>query len=351
MMKSVVDMAPQVQQNSKMLNMTLIGFGKKDSVYRFLQEAKNRIIRYTSAFPVVLYSEAVLAAGESEPEKLNKNATIRLSKDTFSRRYYGFLDSTTVEKRYRHLYVSKEHFLSSKCGYYSRQALTRVIHQRFDSEPIDPEDNFCDLEIRFTYEMLDNGEAFAEVIFRVRDAMLNSGVENEAVKLRDMIEDLDSNCPDALSSAYVSVGFPIAHTRIYPDYDSLLCQNHILGAEWYVYVNRRIHPEFTGIEAYVERLKNGFSYTAKVPINDFRVTDFDGVLDELLVPAVGIYSWSELCCGNWRLSYLPKFISVFYDPWSPTDPTVVLSNTTNIEEYLQEHDILIKNRMDMFVIK
>ncbi len=360
-MGSVISTLPNRKKNIRTLNLTLIGCGDRNAVLDMLHCAKNALVAYAKSLPIYLYSDTALDRAEAKSELLfcKRFPMIRISNGDFEKDFYGFADYIDYSDLYNYLYKSPSQAAEwQHVDYYSPKGLSNIIHDRFSGPDEDLEETFCDFHLRLAHTLRDNQKSFARIECQISEPLMGEEISTHVEKLKEMIRSLDSGCSDGFHSAYLSFNYPelaIVHNKLYPVFDEELCDQYLLGAEWCVYSCRSIDLDMgdkdrdqlsSVMEG--EPLTSGTLHTAKCSITDFTPhirKKLYAIFQKQLVPAYGIYSWSQLHRLSWSSSCLPEQILVFRNPFQTTDPDIALSFHYNPQKMMQraglKEDLLI----------
>ena len=364
-MISVVDMEEIGRKACRSLNFILVGYGKNDAVQTFLKYANKRISEHIATQPVMLYSQKTLNLAETKPNLLCKSAVLplRTPHNTSNKEYTGFVNSVDPDKLYQYLYSSFANPITAfqRPPYYSQRRLSSLIHEKFGTVECDTDGMLGDMEVRFIQNSCEQEKSYIRIEYKISD-MLIKDFSCCVARFRCLVEELDSLCPETLKTAYISFTdpqMPIIHERVYDSYNIEQVECNILGAEWYVYFNKRI-AERLDASAYeglakltkISQMQNGVSYTATNEITEFNSSlrqEISRILRDILIPAVGVYEWSRLYNQRWKVLYLPQKIDVYHDSYNPKDPTVVLSYNYNTDQLAGFKGLSRTDLMDSFM--
>lgn len=369
-MKTILGFAADCR-NCKTLNLSIVGFGENERVYQFLQKAKAQLSSLFTTLPVAFYSLETLKRAEGNPQLLEKKValtSLRITKKDFAREYVGFVNQFEDAELYDYLFASEYNDAAFwnkdwvPCPYYSINNLSAIVHEKFGQDDEDKEVTFADVSVEMTHKILPSGKSFAKVDCKIGAYLCENSLEDYTRKLQDIVKTLDMHCPDTLHSAYISLNYPdmaITRQRVYRYYDPEVLERYILGAEWYVYLSKRIYLEPKMLEnverfAAAEKTANGIVLMANTNIATFGADyrkKVSGALESILIPAVGEYCWSGLHHQRWRVNELPQRIDVFSDAHNIEDPIVVMSHNCDIAHWCEMKKISLKDRMASFALK
>ena len=369
-MKTILTLADDCR-NCKTLNLSIVGFGENEKVYQLLVKTKLQLSALLGVQPIAFYNSKTLGKAEGDPRLLhNKVAldSLRISKKDFTREYVGFVDQYVDAELYDYLFSSGRDYAMlwkktpAAAPYYSINNLSTIIHEKFGKLDYDGEATFADVIVGIMHEVLPSGKSFARVDCKIAEYLCENSIEVYINKFRDVVKTLDLLCPDALHSAYISLNYPsmaIARQRVYRRYDPEMLERYILGAEWYVYLNKRVPlgPDLlskASMCCVVEKVYNGIAVTANTNIKSFCGTTRRKIslaLENILIPAFGEYSWSGLNNQLWSVCDLPKRIDVFCDKPSMRDPIVVFSHNYDFTHLCEMNNSSPKDLIASWVLK
>lgn len=314
-------------------NFLLIGCGAAGSVCAFVSYLQKAFRMYTSSESIRLYDSDTLWKAEAEPERLSKAATLsfRTVKSDYDKRYLGFFEPCDESRIYKRLFSSlgDDWKIPPATPYFSKQSLFAVLNGDLREET-EAESPFpSDVEISYRYEEIANGRSCARVSCHLNgDSTKDPGLY--LAWCDSVIQELDARFPACFRSAYLSyapVDSAVLHETLYRKYDVSRLERFLLGAEWSVYTGNGILPKNTDLFS-VRPLQNGVQYRANAEIRQFdnslRETLY-AVLQNLLMPAYSVHTWSEVWNHRKHLPLSPQTVHVFYDPCNADDPTILFS--------------------------
>lgn len=360
-MNSVVDIGSKA---NKSLNFILVGYGQCDMVQAFLKYACKQISANIMSLPVLLYSQRTLDLAETKPELLRKGARLplRITHGAVDKEYIGFCDGVDLNELYQYLYAAPPGFSSPFQGplFYSRSNLSRVVQEKLGTTESAACGMLGDVEVRFAQNFCGQGKLCVRIEYKINE-MLIKDISCDTDWFRCLVEEMDSQFPEALRTAYISFSYPqmpIIHEHVYDSYNIDLLESKVLGTEWYGYFNKNIveHLELPAYEKLAEltqitQMQNGISYIATNSVTKFDALlreEISCVLKDVLIPAFSVYDWSRLCRQQWNVNYLPQKISVYHDTYTPEDPAIVFSFNLDTDQLAELKGLLPKNLIDIF---
>lgn len=315
----------------KAYNFLLICYGKTESVNASVSYLQKAFRAYTSAQSVRLYDSDTLWKAEAEPERLSKSASLsfRTVKSYYNKCYLGFFEPCENLELHKRLFASTrdDWTIPSAVPYYSKQTLLSILNGDFCEETEDELPLPADMEISYRYEIFENGISCARISCHLKDTC----TEDPAPYLawcNAVIQELDAGSPDCFRSAYLSYAHPertVLHENLYRRYDVSCLEHFLLGAEWSAYVSNGILPKDTSLIS-VQPLQNGVQYRANVEIRKFDEgwrEKLYTALQELLIPAYTISSWSEVWERRKAIRFSPPAVHVFHDPNNADNPLIL----------------------------
>lgn len=348
-METILNLPDLKMNDNKALNFIIVAHGVTENVNQLVKCSEKAFKTQLAACCANLYDLRTLERAEAIPELLNKpnRFSLQTAKSYWDKSYIGYFHCADYGKLYEHLFSSpKEDFVvPMPPPHYSKNNLLQLLHEKSSNGDRNEQGVFYDFEIEYHYELLEPGKSFATITCHLNSACVKDDMLPHLDWFDAMIQQLDARFPDCFQSAYISFNHPdraILHTNLYKTYDIHCLNRYILGAEWSVYCSRRIwsHLEKADLQKLAENvslqsLQNGWQYKAKSDIKDIDGTlrdKLEEALKNVLVPAYGIYSWSELWNSAHAIGRWPQKIHVHAEYDNLDDPTIVFLYNMDVNE-------------------
>ena len=320
-----------------MLNFIAVAYGEADDTLAFCERIRRLFRSKFCNGDAYIYDRDFLHEAELIPERLEGSSKFSfvLKPYSFKKEYYGFFKcrNESTDAIYRRLFGSdkSEYGLFSVCEdfpEYSEEALLGCIESHFKSE-IDVNgdaEDAGDFEIKFELAKLELNLFYACAEISIDPDCIEGRVGEFVSWFKETAEFCDVNFPECFHSAYISMnpkGLEITHSSVFSIYDRKDLNTHILGCEWYCYICKRIQgtvdkSTFKSLSkiARTEFYMNGFSYTCKKDISDFRSSDSIPLYElfaDKLISGVSLWDWREFSSSGRRLYYPVDRFNVYQD--------------------------------------
>ncbi|MBQ3099549.1 MAG: hypothetical protein IJC50_01030 [Clostridia bacterium] len=321
-----------------MLNFIAVAYGEADDTLAFCERIRRLFRSKLCNGEAYIYDREFLHEAEFIPERLEGSSKFSfvLKPYGFKKEYCGFFKSRnkSTKEIYSRLFKprSSEYSLfsvpvcKSECDY-GEEALFRCIERHFKSETaVNDVDVGCDFEIKFELTRLELNLFYAHAAIYVDPACIEGRVDEFVLWFKETVAFCDVNFPECFHSAYISMnptGMETVHASVFSVYDRKDLETQILGCEWYGYVCKRIQNTidkavFKSLSklARTEFYTNGFSYTLKKEISDFRSYDslpLYRLFAEKLISGVSLWDWRDFSSSGRRLYYPIDRFNVYQD--------------------------------------
>ena len=307
-----------------MSSLYIVGYGKENlqNFTAFLQTELKTFIKQNKAN---LYNLKKLWKAEVSVDLLKKNARFILpfNKDTTCE-YWGFFNVNDWDALYSNLFSHTKINELSYCQkeYYTFSRL-KLLLQRFAESPLESNSNEVPYDFRIVYH--------SEMIYdSKRICVIEIDINSVCLDAYDffyrMVCDLDSFFPNMFLSAYIDDSYT-------PNFDfkfdiEMLTKNIVnTGKAFYISNNLSAIDSIidaTILQQYsILHMKNG----AWLMLNDtYKRANCDKTrINDLLIPQYTVVNWSNLSMQKHLRFDGFDTISVYYDMYSPTDPTLIIS--------------------------
>lgn len=320
-----------------MLNFIAVAYGEADDTLAFCERIRRLFRSKFCNGDAYIYDREFLHEAELIPERLEGSSKFSfvLKPYGFKKEYYGFFKSCneSTDAIYHRLFKTEEpgFGLFSLCNNdleYSEENLLSCVERHFKSEIAvnDDADDVADFEIKFELAKLELNLFYAQAEISI-DPKSIVGKRDEFVSwFKETVAFCDVNFPECFHSAYISMnpkGIEIAHSSVFSTYDRKDLNTHLLGCEWYCYICKRIQDTidkstFKSLSklARTEFYMNGFSYTCKKDISDFRSSDSIPIYElfaDKLISGVSLWDWRDFSSSGRRLYYPVERFNVYQD--------------------------------------
>ena len=307
-----------------MSSLYIVGHGKEDfqNFISFLQmELRSFMVKNNAS----LYNLKTLWKAEAIPHMLKKNARFILpsNKDTTCE-YWGFLNVNDYDALYSKLFSPRETNESS-CWRHKTYTLSnlKLLLKEFKVPLLksDSKDFLYDFRIKYNTEIIRNSD---------RLCIVQIDLDFESVEATDfcghIVSDLDTIFPDVFLSACIDDSYDLNFSL---QFDIEMLTKRILNIGKACYISNALTldeniDDASIIQRYkVTQMKNGTWYTVR---DDRRQTDCEKTqLNNLLLPHYFVTDWSNLSIQKHFPIDFFDMISIYYDKYSPLDPTIIFS--------------------------
>lgn len=314
-----------------MLKLGIIGCGN-NRIRQFASILQDELRDFVKQHNGHIYDLKTLYRAEVFPELLKKNARLTFStnKDV-NREYWGIIntvDYVSLHSRWFSSRIQDENILN-KPMYYSKSYLLTWIKSVYGLPEMSDQSSLYDFKIAYHYEKLDEMDELCIIELYMND---NLRYINPFEIFKRLVTKLDTTFPDDFVSAYMKkTNSESPCVR----FDSNLLNWKVRDGGYAFYICSRIKA-FNGISptddsiTYVEnKLCNGSLYQFNGELDDFNyrsnISSSLSLLEKTLVPNYIVFNWTDL--SEHKISSLPIYdtVSVYYDRYSPKDPTIVFS--------------------------
>lgn len=340
--ETVLNLSNLEMSNDKALNFVVVCYGAIENVNKAVNYVKNALKVYLSIDNVNIYDLDTLWKAEAMPDLLvkKKSFSFRTAKTCCDKCYIGYFNCCDYAKLHKHLFASSKDILSvpPQTPYYSKKNLLELLNKRANNEVAGEQEIFYDFAINYHYEILEDGKSYAKIEYYLNSICAKNDISCHLAWCDSIIRDLDLQFSECFQSAYISYNHPnnsVLHKSIYKTYDIHCLNQFVLGAEWLVYFSNNIwnRLEEETLQKLselvsVRPLANGCQYKSNVDIQLFDNMSrekISNILTTVIMPAFGIYSWSELCQSSLVGMYFPQVVYVYFDRYNVDDPTIVFS--------------------------
>lgn len=320
-----------------MINLLLVGYGNKTKIKEMINTTQNLINLFCSENNANIYDLDSLWKFENNLEQFKKQKKLRFSsKNTVFKEYWGILNCKNYESLHSRLFSSckEDNIFLDKEIYYSNSNFAILIDKLFSKTFTQDNYYIYDFSIKQRFDTLTNNNAFCIIEWCVNIPKEDFVIPHFLEWFQKIINLLDCDFDDVFSSAYISNYNMCStlHLDLYNNFDFDMLSTHILGVEYSFYVRNTIYSNNKNILNSIDytsiKLKNGYQYISNVCLNEFDSKvrkKSEPLLYNLLIPAYSVHNWSNLCNLKRCYAEKPEIISIYYDKFSPTDPTVIFS--------------------------
>lgn len=343
-----------------MPNLTLVGYGDICKVKSFVSSIQKTLNNFCVEHSVNVYNLDTLGRAECNPDLLIKKGRVSLStiKSSYDKDYWGVIKCSNYDELYSNFFGSISH--SGHCPQslsYNKTNFLKVIKTRFNStsDEADLDDDFppCDFTVKYRYECMEQRDSYAIIEWCFKR---NSEYVEDSILIKyfnAIISELDNTCSDTFKSAYITnlpSDINIMHHYVYGRYDKHDLSSYLLGAEYSVYMCKNIAQkcfdmaitptdDFSLIE-----LNNGLQCNANVKFDEFDSNSrkiLTDVFRDFLMPAYGLYDWSDISQYGKCVNYLPKEMYIYTDDpginmFDMIDPCIVFSYNMDIDKIMDD---------------
>lgn len=305
-----------------MLSLYIVGCGKENmhTFIAFIQDALKAFIKQNNAS---FYNLKTLWKAETSAELLKKNARLALPLGDATCEYWGFFNVNDWEALYSNLFSTTEIGESSYYKqYYTASRLKSLLKQ-------------------IAHPFMSGGSKNLPYDFRI---VYNSQFINDSEIMCTTEIDIDSACFDAFDFFYhfvykLDTFFPDVFLSSFIDdsfirnfdfkFDREMLAKGIIntGKAFYVSNNLKmvnVTTNNTILQQYsFSFMSNGVWFTRN---NRYMQTNYAQThLNDLLIPQYMVVNWTDLSSQTSLSATDFDIISVYYDKYSSTDPTIIFS--------------------------
>ena len=305
-----------------MSSLYIVGCGN-ENMHTFIALLQSEIKAFIKQNNASFYNLKTLWKAETSTELLKRNAHVVLPFDDANREYWGFFNVEDYDTLYSVLFssvqIAKSNYFNQE--YYTLSHLKSLLKQTvtpsmsngslppydfrivYHSESINDSERMCTLKIDINATCLDAFDFYQHIVYK-----------------------LDSFSPNAFLSACIDDSS--IHDFDFK-FDSEMLTKRIINTGKAFYVSNdlgmvNIFTNETILQQYVlSQMSNGTWFIQ----SDVRMeTNYDRIkLNDLLIPQYMVVNWSDL--SNQMYLRVTDFdtISVYYDKYSPMDPTLIFS--------------------------
>ena len=312
-----------------MLTLCIVGCGK--DIQDFASALRDELRVFVKQHNGHVYNLNTLWKAEVCPELLTRNARLTFSKKAFDSEYVGAINIKDYDELHSRWFSSltNSEAVFAKPTYYTKSRLIAWIKNLYKLPKMKNHRNPFDFEISYHYEKISESDELCIVEWRLNDVLEDL---NPFDIFLEFISKLDLNFPNIFASAYIKDSISDELPSV--QFDRELLGLRVLDGGYAYYICDQIKA-FHGISSadnsnvYIENaLSGGTLYVFNGNPDEFNY-NFHlcnlSVLEKTLIPHYVVLNWSNL--SEEKLSSLPFFdtISVYYDKYFPTDPTIVFS--------------------------
>ena len=306
-----------------MSSLYIIGCGK-GNMHTFISLIQDELKAFIKQNNASCYNLKTLWKAETSAELLKKNSHIILPFDDATREYLGFFNVKDWDALYTVLFSSTidESNYNRKHEYYSasrlKSLLKQIVHP-FMSGVSFPHP--YDFSIVYHNELINDSEIMCTTKIDIDSECLD-----DFAFFEHFVYKLDTFSPDVFLSAYIDDSYIINFD--FKFHSEMLTKRIInTGKAFYVSNNLKMMNTITNetiLQQYVlSHMSNGTWF-----VQDDRCmqTNYDPIkLNDLLIPQYMCVNWTNLSNQTYLHETDFDTISVYYDKYSPTDPTLIFS--------------------------
>lgn len=305
-----------------MSSLYIVGCGK-ENMQTFIALLQNEIKAFIKQNNASFYNLKTLWKAEASTELLKKNTRIVLPFDDADQEYWGFFHVDDYDALYSVLFSSPQNTSSdySKQERYTTSHLKSLLKQivtPFASRSSLPP---YDFRILYHSELINGFERMCTLKVDIDDTCLNT-----FDFFQHVVYELDTFSPDVFLSAYIDNSYTCNFDF---KFDNEMLTKRIVNTGKAFYVSKDLDvmnssTNETILYGYVSSpMSNGVWFTQRdISMNP----NYNTIkLNNLLIPQYMVVNWSNL--SNQICLRVTDFdtISVYYDKYSPADPTLILS--------------------------
>lgn len=338
-----------------MLKLVVVGCGKSPRLTKYVNMLQNDLHCFAKQYGFFTYNTNKIYSSEGNFDALKKASRFYFpSRQDTSTEYWGIVGDANLFTYYSRWFKEKVDSLASNIVVsYNNTNLKKLVNEWLDNPICVKNSCLFDLKIKYQYiKRNDQDACLAEV------SLNNSGLYPipEDVFLNIIVK-LDEFFSDVFMSAYVTDEPTDIRDAFYQayHYNIDLLDSKILDVGYMLYVSRNIEKANSfemndGFSQYTANLlSNGTLYKRKKTIDNFE--DFnnadDLILDRIVIPRYRVFNWSDLCYCKFFSISVCELISVYYDAYSPNDPTVVFSygySPNQLDDLPMLYDLVCQER-------
>ena len=311
-----------------MSSLYIVGCGKENfqSFISFLQiELRAFMVKHNATF----YNLKTLWKAEAIPHMLKKNARFILpSNKDATCDYLGFFNVNDWDALYSKLFSPKETNESSvfQRKYYTLSNLKSLLKE-FEATSLQNDSKYFPYDFQITYHSETICDSNKLCIIEIE---INS-VSLDAIDFfHYIVSKLDDLFPDVFLSACLDDPYNPNFTL---QFDIEMLKKRILNIGKACYVSNALTlaeniDDVSIIQQYdIAQMKNGTWYT----VRDDRIQTYceKTQLNNLLLPHYCVTDWSDLSIQKHFPIHCFDTISIYYDKYSPFDPTIIFSRGYN----------------------
>lgn len=346
-----------------MLDFVVVGYGDRaenESMIRYIQNYFNE---YFSKITIRTYNLRTLWKAESNASFLKRKQSLLFpTSDVTSEEYLGAIEPVDYQKIYSRWFSdNKDSTVNRDKMYYSQENLSLLMSNLY-IENASQHNNFpYDYQIHYRFGNTNVSKTFCIIKWCIcNNETLN--YENYIKIFQQLIAFLDDSHHNVFISAYISKSEtnskPI--TSLLDRYDSDLLGSNIFSPEYSFYISDIIDQgditptRLKEANYSATRYLNGVQYTYNYSLCDFDRQAYDtiySVFYDKIIPSYGVFNWSYLCNLRKQCVVKPEKISIYYDVYSPTDPTIVFSSKISDQQLdclPMLFDLTIKERYSFY---
>lgn len=320
-----------------MLNFIAVAFGDADVTLAFCERIRRLFRSKLCTDDVYIYDREFLPEAEFIPERLEGRSKFSfvLKPQGFKKDYYGYFKKrySSTDDIYQRLFPSnmisfEPVSVVARDEDYSEERLFSCIESHFRSDiDVNTDEKIrADFEIGFELTRLALNKFYAHASVSIDPACIKGRVDEFVCWFKDVVSFCDVNFYECFHSAYISMnpkGLEIAHSSVFSTYDRKDLEDKILGCEWFGYICKRIQNALD--KATLKRLSklartefymNGFTYTIKSDISEFKTRDSVSLYElfsERLISGVSMWDWREFVSSGRKLYYPIDRFNVYQD--------------------------------------
>lgn len=305
-----------------MSSLSIVGCGK-ENMHTFIALLQNEIKAFIKQNNASFYNLKTLWKAETSTELLKKNAHVVFPCDDANREYWGFFNVEDYDALYSVLFSSAQIAKSncSKQEYYTpshlKSLLKQIVTPCISRSSLPP----YDFRIVYHSELINDSKRMCTLRIDINDTCLDS-----FDFFQHFVYKLDTFSPNIFLSACIDESS--FHNFDFKFDNEMLTRKIInLGKAFYVSNKLEILNHFkneTTLHRYVLSQMNNGTWFAQ---SDMRMeTNCDWIkMNDLLIPQYMVINWSDLSDKiHLRITDFDT-ISVYYDKYSPLDPTLIFS--------------------------
>lgn len=323
-----------------MLKLVVVVCGDNQRLTEYVHILQKGLYDFAKQYDFLLYNTNNIYSAEGNFDALKKNSRFYFSskKDTIVE-YWGIIASKNLRTYYSRWFEDKaDDALFNKTMTYNKDNLSSLLNKWINNSINPKNSNLFDFRIKYQYSKEEDKDVC------LVEFSLNSSELYPAPKdvFRNIIVKIDKLFSDVFISAYVTdeqIDIGDAHYQIY-HYNINLLDSKILDVGYMVYVSKNIEKANSfdinvALSQYIiNSLSNGALYEHKGTIDkleDSNKVD-DLLFNELIIPRYRVFNWSDICKRKCFSISVCELVSIYYDAYSPNDPTIVFSYGYNHNE-------------------